>query len=189
MPKGVYDHQAALHTFPENYIQECFYKWYAAGCPKQIAKIIEIVPADVDGIKPNANQIRSWLANDWVPHAEALNAESEKDIEIKLIDQRKEILSRQAEEGKLLQEKGMEFLKEGKFKNAGEAIRAVIMGAALESKASGIDLFMDIMGKSNKELLQFIKEQQTKSKGDNMDGLDAEFEEELDAPSTDEGND
>lgn len=174
----------------EHYRETCFVAWYAAGKPKKTASIIAVIPADEVGAKPTVSTIKKWMQEDWILRAEDLDARSMSIIENKLVEQRKEILLRQATEGKKLQEKGMAYLNSAdmKFASAGEALRAVIEGARLESKASGLDLIMSIFGKNDKELQQYIKEELTKSKGDdiNSDFVDAE---EVDATDTNEGND
>lgn len=131
-------HLARMTAYSDAYIEKCFVAWYTAGCPDG-GRTMKIIPQDEMGRTPHPEVVKGWIKRyDWHSRADILNEQVAREIEKKAVEIRVEMLNRQAELGKQLQEKGMEYLEAHEFEKAGEALKAVISGAELERSSRGL---------------------------------------------------
>lgn len=129
-----------LRTVPysDAYKEKAFVAWYSAGCPTG-ERFALCLPTDENGRVVQADVAKKWIRDfGWRDRANALNEEVARQIERRAVEVRVEMLNRQAEAGKLLQEKGLKYLDEHEFEKAGEALKAVISGAELERASRGL---------------------------------------------------
>jgi len=165
--------------YSEAFKEQCFIAWYSAGCPTK-ERFGTIMPADEIGRHPSNEVIYTFMkTRSWRERADVLNEEVSRQIEKKAVEVRVEMLNRQAEIGKTLQEMGMEFLEENGFKKAGEALKALISGAELERSSRGLpQAIMKIAELENSELSSILSNLMNKagSGGELEDSLKFDIE-------------
>lgn len=171
-------------AYSEGYIEKCFVAWYSAGCPARDRYALIFQPDEL-GRTPEIHAIQRWIERyHWRDRADALNLEVAKQIEKRAVEIRVEMLNRQAEIGKKLQEKGMKFLDTTEFSKAGEALKAVIAGADLERSSRGLpDSILNVAKMKDEELSSVLKRLINKaSTGEDLEkalgfDIEAEFKE------------
>lgn len=125
-------------VYTENYQELCFQAWYSAGRPKKVSDALEVIPADVDDRKPGPTMVEKWLNETWMLRADELDAKAVQLADNNLIAQKAEMLKAQAERGRELQEKGIEYIRTSGYDSAASAVQGVIRGAELERTSRGI---------------------------------------------------
>lgn len=143
-----------LQPYSQAYIEKCFVAWYSAGCPTK-EMFNKILPVDEYGRIPHPDVVKKFMEMyDWRARADLLNVEVAKQIEQRAVEVRVEMLNRQAELGKELQQKGIDYLREHEFEKAGEALKAVISGAELEKASRGLpDSILQVAKMKDDDLL------------------------------------
>lgn len=138
-------------SYTEDYKERCFQAWYLSGRPARLDS--KIFPRDEYGRVPKARTLREWKAdNGWIERGDELDAKAHNDSDNALVIIKAEMLKRQAELGKLMQDKGSEYLKGDKgIDDAHAAILAIVKGAELERTSRGLDEFMRKLSKMTNE--------------------------------------
>jgi len=141
-------------VYTESYKEACFQAWYAAGKPTLVKDLLEALPEDEHDRKPHPDVVRRWRnADRWDLRADKLDAQVTMRMEDTLINQRVEMLQKQAQRAKKLQEDGMEYLEENGFDSSSSALTAVLKGAELERTSLGLsDTIMKLAKLTNDEL-------------------------------------
>jgi hypothetical protein len=121
-----------------DYKDQCFFAWYRASRPSG-AKLIEIIPANVNGKKPGHTLISKWIKDfSWHERADILDAEVTRQVETKAVQEKVEMFQRQAELGKKLQDLGAEFFENNEVTKAAVALQMIVRGAEIEKASRGI---------------------------------------------------
>jgi len=125
--------------YTEHYKVACRDAWYAAGKPDRATQILEIIPEDEYGRKPNKQLLPDWRREmAWDVWADELDLRAEAIVDDELVNARVIMLKRQAATAKELQEDGIEYLREKGHDTSASAVRAIIQGAELERTSRGI---------------------------------------------------
>jgi len=167
-------------AYTDDYKQKCFVTWYSAGRPKQITMIKEILPKDEHGRVPNLNYMARWKREEmWDERADELDAKANAIVETDLVMQKAEMLQRQAQIGKDMQQKGIEHIRNenNKIDSTSAAIAMVVKGAELERMSIGGAEFLARLSKMSDddvraEILKLA------ARTDSVDVVDAEEVEE-----------
>lgn len=124
------------HAFSDEYKSTLFLAWYRAGCPKNYTKIIV---EDEYGNTPSKITVGNWARKEnWKYRAEVLDREVKKRIEDAAIHEKVEMLKRQAEYGKQLQEKGFEFFEDHGITKEATALQMIKIGVEIERNTRGL---------------------------------------------------
>lgn len=142
-------------NFSEAYKIACRDAWYAAGRPLAGNKIRAVIPHDGAGNYPNPRTLITWK-NDmkWDWWADSLDSKAIQIREDQLIQQKVDMLARQAEMAKSLQAQGMEYLKREDFDTSASAVSAIIKGAELERVSRGLGETIERISKMNDDELK-----------------------------------
>lgn len=149
-----------VSEFPIDYREACFYAWYRAGRPSLVATM-KIIPSAPDGRRPHRLTVKSWMegGNDtqaWHDHADVLDAELTLRLDKEAIEERAALVRQLAQDGQLIKEAGIAFLKGNEpFKdNPSAAVRAVVAGADMQFKYSGMAASLVAIAQMNDKQLE-----------------------------------
>lgn len=143
--------------YTDTYREKCFQAWYAAGRSTRATDVLEVIPVDELGRKPNKNVIYKWMNETWNLRADELDAKAVQLADDSLIIQKAEMLKAQAIRGETLQKKGIEYIETEGFDSAASAVQAVIRGAELERVSRGVgDLLVRMAKMSEGDLKEEI---------------------------------
>jgi hypothetical protein len=146
--------------FTPEYKEACFEAWYRAGCPSSIKSTMLVLPPNPGGPMPKQSTITAWKEDmGWTQRADVYDARVAQEMEIELVEQRKTMLRKHAEEGAKLQDLGMKFLeKSGGIETDSTALRAVLEGAVLERTSLGLsEALTRIMKMSDDQLVNEVQ--------------------------------
>lgn len=165
--------------YTDEYKAKCFIVWYTAGRPTGMNHIMDIVPQDALGRKPNVNLLKKWRDEDgWLERADELDARAMEKVDNTLVKQKAEMLQRQAGIGRELQEKGIDHLRKMPLDSSAAAIAAIVKGAELERSSLGMSDFMLRMSKmSDADLRDAIVKLASRSDGTIIDADEVEIQE------------
>lgn len=162
-------------NFTEQYRQQCRSAWYAAGKPDaDVLRKFLIEKGIVEGGRaPRVSTIRRWRKIEmWDWWADDLDARALTIVEDDLVQQKAEMLRRQAKAAEDLQRMGMDYLRAESFDSSSSAVQAVIRGAELERTSRGIgEMIVKMSRMSDEELLNEIIKNLPRA---NMTIIDAE---------------
>lgn len=149
-PKG----RGWMIPYSKDYEEACFAIWYKAGKPSLISQILNLLPKDDQGRTPSKPLLEiHWLPN-WRQRADVLDAESSNILDRNLIQERVEMLEKQAEQGKKLQELGMQFFEDHKLTDEAVALRMVVQGVEIERNSRGLSVALQRISSMSDETLQ-----------------------------------
>lgn len=175
-------------NFTEQYRQQCRSAWYAAGKPDAdvLRKLLLDKNITEGGRAPKTTTIRRWRKVEmWDWWAEDLDSRAMTIVEDDLVQQKAEMLRRQARAAEELQSMGMDYLRTSSFDSSSSAVQAVIRGAELERTSRGIGEMIVRMSKmSDEELLNEIIKNLPRA---NMTIIEGEASTEPDAEQEAEG--
>lgn len=129
--------------YTEKYKEQLFYAWYETGDRAFGTLLLEKIPANENGSKPNLISIKKWAdENGWIERADALDAQTSLEMDKVVIDKRVEMYKKHAEVGEELITMGRDFLKKqgenGGLKTENAAIRAIELGMSTERVSVGV---------------------------------------------------
>ena len=141
--------------YSDMYKEGCFQAWYAAGKPVYANILEDILPEDEHGRKPNLEVVRRWRNEDeWDKKADELDSRVTQKVEDSLVNEKVEMLIKQAEKARKIQEEGMEYLDANGFDSASSALQGIIKGAELERTSVGLsDAILKIAKMTNEQLM------------------------------------
>ena len=144
--------------FTDAYKEKCFIAFYVAGRPKTSNLILDIIPAFDDGTKPSREIILKWKDElGWDFRADELDAKAIELVDEHLIQQRSELLKKQANEARQIAEAALLHLlgTEGKgFDSSSSAVQAYFRAAEQERVSIGLSEALLKLGKMTEEELQ-----------------------------------
>ncbi len=141
--------------YNDDYIQTIKQIWYKAGHPNFMVKVIDLIPEDEYGRKPDTFLIQRWRTERmWDAWADEIDSRAMAIVEDGIIAEKAAMLQRQADVAKRLQDAGMAYLEEEGFDTASSAVQAVVRGAELERTSRGIGEMLVKMSKMNDTELQ-----------------------------------
>lgn len=152
------------------YKESIFAAWYSNNKPS-VSKLVGLIPDDEQGRKPSPSLISKWMVDgDWYIRADILDEQASTSLEQILVRDRVEMFKKQAEMGRLLQEKGMDYIKSEDFKvNGMTALRMVIDGAQLEKESVGLTVALTrIYALDDKQIQDEIKKLLSQAEKDDV---------------------
>jgi len=126
-------------AYTEHYKESCFKAWYSAGRPDKVPQILEVIPDDEYGRKPNTRLLPLWRDElGWDVRADELDARANAVVDDEMVNIRVMMLKEHASRGRELGVKGMEYLREHDFDTSASAVSAIFRGSELERTSRGI---------------------------------------------------
>ena len=184
-------HPPRFKAYSDEYKEACFMSWYKAGCPNSMETTLKIMPPNPDGIQPRRSTILSWREEmGWAQRADLYNARAAQELETEMVESRKAMLRKHAEEGSKLQDLGMKYL-EGTtgIENDSTALRAVLEGAVLERTSLGLsEALTRIMKMSDDQLVNEVQNILKNARTDKIIDMGEVEEEDIETVETSDGN-
>lgn len=142
------------NAYSMDYVEKCFLLWYKLGRPTATELIKHISADAVSGEIVHYQMLTKWpLKFAWNERADVLDAEVTRQIEIQAINEKVEMLRRQADLGKMLQDKGQEYFETHTIDSDRTALGAIKTGVEIERNARGIpDALLKIAELKDEEL-------------------------------------
>jgi hypothetical protein len=138
--------------YSDEYKGVAFQIWYSSGRPTP-SKLLEMLPEDESHRRPDVGVVGKWISA-WGEDADRLDIEVKRVTDIDLVGQRAEMLKKQANSGRTLQDMGMDYLLEHGFDKAADALRAVVEGVRVERESRGLGEALDRIFKMDDEALR-----------------------------------
>jgi hypothetical protein len=112
---------------------------------------------------PSVVTLKKWKVTDnWDQHADTLDGISDNAMDKEIIQQRAELIKKQADIGTELIDLGMGYLKEHGIDTSADAIRAIAKGTELQEKQLGWAIvFTELANASDDELEKRMKKLMT----------------------------
>jgi hypothetical protein len=130
-------------NFSHDYIEECFYQWYSRGRISSPDLIVQI-GADYRGDKPTSVTINNWKKEyGWEERADEMDIVVREKVQRQYILEKAKMLSKHAELGRTLQEKGLDFLRSHEITSQHAAIRAIEAGIMIEKDSTNLEKLME----------------------------------------------
>ena len=174
-------------SYTESYKRIVFQTWYSQGRPA-IKKLHDLIPVDEDNRKPSTHVLKKWRVElGWEMQADELDTKAIILSDDFLVEQKSQMLMRQAQTGFVLQQIGLAALISGGFDSSSAAVNAVIRGAELERSSRGIgEALRKMVDMSDDELSKKIMADiERSSNAGQMGTIDVEPLEVDDTESTD----
>jgi len=144
-------------AYSVSYIEQCFETWFSLGETTNFLLLQDRLPENSSGRKPSIALLRSMKeSSGWVERADALNAKAIEKVEHQLIDQRADMLSRQAKDDYDIALKAREHILESGFDTSASAVSAYFKAVEDERIVRGVSEFMVKISKMPSE--EIIKE-------------------------------
>lgn len=129
--------------YTEQYKELIFYTWIETGDRTFGKLLLDKIPENENGNKPNLISIKKWAEdNGWMERADALDAQTSLEMDRAVIDKRVEMYKKHADVGEELITMGREFLKKqgenGGIKTENAALRALELGMQTERVSVGV---------------------------------------------------
>ena len=125
--------------YTDRFKEQVFYSWYSTGDRSFGKFLLENLPENENGNKPNLITIQKWSEeNGWIERADALDAVASVKLDEQAVDKRVKMFERLAEVGEFEVEEGFKYLKEHGIKKEETALRAISDGADLQKSAVGM---------------------------------------------------
>lgn len=128
--------------YTEDYIEQCFGIWYSMSQTSNMVVFQEAIP-EYNGKKPSISTLRQFRdVYGWVERADAMNAKAIEKVEHQLIDQKVDMLKRQAEQALQVANLARDHLIENGFDTSASAVNALFKATSEERTVRGISEFL-----------------------------------------------
>jgi len=148
--------ETTTKNFSDDYIEQCFQIWYSMGTPPSIQRLWEALPENAEGRKPGVALLRTIRDTyGWVERSDALNARAIAKVEEQLVNQKSEMLKRQAQSAFEIGEMAKEHLLRDGFDTSASAVNALKWAQEEERTVRGVsEMMIKISKMSPEELMQ-----------------------------------
>lgn len=144
-------------AYSNEYTEYVFWAWYKAGKPTA-TKLLEIIDAPNDGIKPTTSILNVWISQYFQARALELDNEVAMELQKGIIAEKVEMFRRHTDVAVELQHKALNFLRENDFRDAKTALAALLAGVDLEKQSRGIDKVLEnVATRSNEQLMDDLR--------------------------------
>jgi len=174
--------------YSDAYKEACFFVWYQNRGKTKFHANDGFPPSD-DGKIPSLTTVLKWRNGlGWVERADAMDGEVSRNMEKDAIKMKAEAIKKLAKVAETIVDEGVQFIKENKFDSSSAAVRAILGGAELMARFTGMgELMLSISKMSDsqveKEFYHLL------GKNENEDGIvDAEIQADDDAPDKPEND-
>ena len=143
----------------DTYKEDLFLIWYRKGRPS--AKLFyNLCPENKDGQKPAQNTLKRWISSEFKARAKILDDAVHKQLEVRLVNEKVEMLDRHAALGEKMQQMGADWLLNHKDElTASVAVRLLVEGWRIERESSGIPAAIEkIVSMTDEELLGEVED-------------------------------
>lgn len=172
--------ESSNRAYTDEYIERCFEVWYSMNQPINLAILQERLPETTDGKKPSVSHLRHMRdGNGWIERADALNAKAIEKVEHQLIDQKADMLKRQAQSAFEIAQVAKDYLLERGFDTAASAVAGIKWAQEEERTVRGVS---EMMIKISKMTPDELMQEAAKLLKRNSQVIDVEAEE-MDADS------
>jgi hypothetical protein len=156
--KGIRSDLSRSNAYSMDYVEKCFLLWYKLGRPTATELIKHISPDEASGDIVHYQMLSKWSSKfAWNERADVLDAEVSRQIEIQAINEKVEMLRRQADLGKMLQDAGQEYFETHAIESDRTALGAIKTGVEIERNARGIpDALLKIAELKDEELGEIV---------------------------------
>ena len=141
------------------YKEELFLLWYKKGKPGH-KTFYNIIPASSSGWKPTRQTLARWISSDFLERARALDTAVHKELELRIVHEKVEMLERHAALGEKMQQIGADWLVDNIDDiTASVAVRLLVEGWRIERESKGIPKALEkSITMSDDELLDEIQD-------------------------------
>ena len=174
--------------YSDAYKEACFFVWYQNRGKTKFHANDGFPPSD-DGKIPSLTTVLKWRNGlGWVERADAMDGEVSRNMEKDAIKMKAEAIKKLAKVAETIVDEGVQFIKENKFDSSSAAVRAILGGAELMARFTGVgELMLSISKMSDsqveKEFYHLL------GKNENEDGIvDAEIQADDNAPDKPEND-
>ena len=174
--------------YSDAYKEACFFVWYQNRGKTKFHANDGFPPSD-DGKIPSLTTVLKWRNGlGWIERADAMDGEVSRNMEKDAIKMKAEAIKKLAKVAETIVDEGVQFIKENKFDSSSAAVRAILGGAELMARFTGMgELMLSISKMSDsqveKEFYHLL------GKNENEDGIvDAEIQADDDAPDKPEND-
>ena len=174
--------------YSDAYKEACFFVWYQNRGKTKFHANDGFPPSD-DGKIPSLTTVLKWRNGlGWVERADAMDGEVSRNMEKDAIKMKAEAIKKLAKVAETIVDEGVQFIKENKFDSSSAAVRAILGGAELMARFTGMgELMLSISKMSDsqveKEFYHLL------GKNENEDGIvDAEIQADDNAPDKPEND-
>ena len=166
-------------AYSNEYKEKCFVAWYSNKRPVSTAKTREIIPDDEKGRKPNYPMLARWIKElGWNERADELDAKAMVLVDEVLVNQKADMLKRQALDAFEIANKAREHIITEGFDTAASAVNAYFKATEEERTTRGLgDFIVKVSRMSNEELQKRITDMANRASGDFDDVLYLDAEE------------
>jgi hypothetical protein len=142
------------NAYSMDYVEKCFLLWYKLGRPSATELMKHVSADEASGETVHYAMLTKWPTKfAWNERADVLDAEVSRQIEIQAINEKVEMLRRQADLGKMLQDAGAEYFDTHPIDSDRVALGAIKTGVEIERNARGIpDALLKIAELKDEEL-------------------------------------
>jgi len=163
--------------FTDDYVEQCFQTWYVMGQTANITVLQENIPESPDGKKPSLPMLRQFRDTyGWLERADALNARAIIKVEEQLVNQKTEMLKRQAENAFKIGELARNHLLSDGFDTSASAVNALKWAQEEERTVRGVSQMMITISKMTPEELMQEAAKLLKRNSEVVDGVEIEEE-------------
>lgn len=148
---------ANKYRYPQPYVEGIFLIWYQYGRPggRKLHRLIDVEPKS--GLRPTVQTLDNWIYDEdqtWQRKADLMDKEVAKAVQRKAITEKAEMINRQAEEAKGLQQTAMDWINDNieDFTPA-SAVRLYFEAARLEKESRGLDKLLENISDMSDEKL------------------------------------
>lgn len=129
--------------YSKHYIENIFWLWYGLGRISFKDLVLRIKP-DKSNHKPTYLTITNWAKdNEWEVLADGLDEEARDRTAQKYVTEKALMLTKHAETGREIQEKGLQAFRDMKINSPHAALRAIELGIEIERESVNIEKLME----------------------------------------------
>lgn len=162
--------------YSDDYLEQCFEVWYSMGQPNNMNLLIDRIPDSPNGGKPTkVFLLNTKNTRGWSERADAMNTKAIQKVEDQLIDQKAEMLKRQAQQAFEIAERAREHLLENGFDTSSAAVNAIKWATEEERTVRGVS---EMMIKISKMTPDELMQEAAKLLKRNSEAIDGEIVEE-----------
>lgn len=144
-----------MNKYSEEYVERLFQAWYALNQPTDMEMVIEKAGASPNGDTPSKSTVRQFVDTyGWRERADAMNAKAIEIAESTLIQQKAEMLKRQAQDAFEVALKAKQHILEEGFDTTASAVAALKWASEEERTTRGVSDMLIRVSKMSKEDLE-----------------------------------
>lgn len=143
-----------LPSYTDDYRRKVFDTWVLSGrC--SIPRLLDIIPVNDEGNKPNVNTIRAWMEDeDWHSRADIIQSSAMAIADTELIQTKAEMLRQQYRDAVDIAKKAKEAIIDRGFDTSAAAVNAYFKASEEQRRVAGLAEFMEKIGNMSDEQIE-----------------------------------